>query len=442
MTDAAIRADTVVVGSGVGGATVARELARQGEEVVVLEKGRDHHLPIGTPLAYATIYDIKRSKDGVLVRRGITTGGSTILYSGNAYDPPAFLKDELGIDLGDLAAETKEELGVRALPESFYEGYAGTKRLVEAAGGLGYRMKPQERFIDPDLCDPRCDRCLFGCRRNAKWTAREYLDDAVRTGARLITRIDVRQVLVSEGAAEGVMARTPRGPVRVLGNRVVLAAGGLGTPTILQRSGVSDAGSHFFTDPMTIVAGVLRHGPGTHREVTFTFADDSHEGEFMMGNVGAVNAFMAQLFKGHFAFTPQAFRMGRIAGLFVKLCDEPSGRVDETGAIHKAFTPLDEERMRKGVEIARSVLIEAGVLPETISEAKGIGGHPGGTAAIGRVVDETLQTRFRGLYVCDNSLMPRSGGVPPVLTLIALAKKAVREMWQVGTSSPQPVLTG
>ncbi len=77
MTDAAIRADTVVVGSGVGGATVARELARQGEEVVVLEKGRDHHLPIGTPLAYATIYDIKRSKDGVLVRRGITTGGST-----------------------------------------------------------------------------------------------------------------------------------------------------------------------------------------------------------------------------------------------------------------------------------------------------------------------------------------------------------------------------
>jgi choline dehydrogenase-like flavoprotein len=98
--------------------------------------------------------------------------------------------------------------------------------------------------------------------------------------------------------------------------------------------------------------------------------------------------------------------------------------------------------MRKGVDIARSVLIEAGALPETISEAKGIGGHPGGTAAIGRVVDETLQTRFRGLYVCDNSLMPRSGGVPPVLTLIALAKKAVREMWQVGMSSPRPVLTG
>ena len=41
MTDAAIRADTVVVGSGVGGATVARELARQGEEVVVLEKGSE-----------------------------------------------------------------------------------------------------------------------------------------------------------------------------------------------------------------------------------------------------------------------------------------------------------------------------------------------------------------------------------------------------------------
>ena len=61
-------------------------------------------------------------------------------------------------------------------------------------------------------------------------------------------------------------------------------------------------------------------------------------------------------------------------------------------------------------------------------EKIGIGGHPGGTAAIGRVVDKNLMTEIKNLYVCDNSVMPRSGGIPPVLTLIALGKKFARSL--------------
>jgi choline dehydrogenase-like flavoprotein len=110
-----IEAETVVVGSGPGGATAARELARAGQNVVLLEKGKTHTWPIGRIWAYATMYDIKKSKDGVLVRRGITTGGSTMLYSGNAYDPPAFLKDDLGIDLSQEVTEIKKELNIRAV---------------------------------------------------------------------------------------------------------------------------------------------------------------------------------------------------------------------------------------------------------------------------------------------------------------------------------------
>ena len=40
----ALRADVVVVGSGAGGATVARELARAGKSVIVLEEG-GHYTP-------------------------------------------------------------------------------------------------------------------------------------------------------------------------------------------------------------------------------------------------------------------------------------------------------------------------------------------------------------------------------------------------------------
>ncbi len=422
-----LETETVVVGSGPGGATVARELARAGRDVVLLEKGKTHTWPIGRVWAYATMYDIKRSKDGILVRRGITTGGSTVLYSGNAADPPPFLADELGLDLAPEVAETKEELGIRPVPGDFMADYEGTRRLAEAAEDLGYPMVPQERFIDYGTCDPHCDRCLFGCRLGAKWTARSFVDDAVRAGTVFLERCDVDRVLVDGGRAEGVAATLASGEaLTVRADRVVLAAGGIGTPMILQRSGFEEAGTHFFTDPMSIVVGVMREGKGTFHEMTFTVANHSHPGRFMIGTVGAVNGFMAQLFKANLPYLAHAHQVKRVAGLFVKVCDEPTGRVTADGKLEKALSERDEANMREGVEIATRILVEAGVDPDTIAVARGIGGHPGGTAGIGRVVDGDLQTRVRGLSVCDNSVMPHSGGVPPVLTLIALAKRTAR----------------
>ena len=423
-----VQADTVVVGTGPGGATIARELARAGEDVLILEKGRDHQFPIGSILAYATMYDIRRSKEGVLVRRGITTGGSTMIYSGNSYDPPAFLKKELKINLAKEVKETKKELNIQPIPENYYENWPGTKRLVAAADELGYSMEPQERFIDPDLCDPSCDRCLFGCRRGAKWTSREYVHDALVHGARIITRCDVQKVLTSGGEVSGVVAHTPGGTLVVNAGRVILGAGGLGTPMILQRSGIKGAGTHFFTDPMSVLVGLSSDSAGTWHEITYTFADESHVGEFVVGNVGAVNAFMAQIAALHLPYARRFVQLPKMVGMFVKLCDEPTGSIEPDGTLHKAFTGKDEETMAKGVDVAKNIMIKAGVIPETISVAKGIGGHPGGTAAIGRVIGTDLMTGIKNLYVCDNSVMPRSGGIPPVLTLIALGKQFARSL--------------
>jgi choline dehydrogenase-like flavoprotein len=385
------------------------------------------------------MYDIRKSAEGIIVRRGITTGGSTMMYSGNCYDPPPFLLRDFGIDLSGEAAETKQELNVKPLPEDFYRDYVGTKRLVEAADALGYSMKPQDRFIDPRKCDPHCDSCLFGCRKGAKWTAREYLDDALRSGAQLITRCEVEKVIHSDQKVEGVLARTPKGPLRILADRVVLAAGGFGTPIVLQKSGFDDAGKHFFMDPMSVLVGVMREGKGTFHEMTFTFADESHIGEFVLGNTGATNGFAAQLIKLKVPYLWRAIQMKRMAGMFVKLCDEPAGSVGADGSFHKALTPRDERVMAKGVEIAKSIMIKAGVDPATISVAKGIGAHPGGTAAIGRVVDKDLQTKIRDLYVCDNSVMPVSGGIPPVLTLISLGKKFARTLCKTSGRLVEPL---
>jgi choline dehydrogenase-like flavoprotein len=56
------------------------------------------------------------------------------------------------------------------------------------------------------------------------------------------------------------------------------------------------------------------------------------------------------------------------------------------------------------------------------------GAHPGGTARIGHIVDENLQTEFENLYVCDTSVIPQPWGLPPVLTCIGLGKRLAKHL--------------
>jgi choline dehydrogenase-like flavoprotein len=56
------------------------------------------------------------------------------------------------------------------------------------------------------------------------------------------------------------------------------------------------------------------------------------------------------------------------------------------------------------------------------------GAHPGGTASIGKVVDKDLQTKVDNLFVCDASVFPTSPGLPPILTIVALAKRLAKTL--------------
>ena len=107
----------------------------------------------------------------------------------------------------------------------------------------------------------------------------------------------------------------------------------------------------------------------------------------------------------------------------VKTQDESYGKVMINERFKKTPTSSDMDKLNEGAEIAKRILIEAGVKKEDIIFTKPRAAHPGGSAAIGEVVNSDLETNIENLFVCDASVLPKSSAIPPIVTIIALAKR-------------------
>ena len=62
------------------------------------------------------------------------------------------------------------------------------------------------------------------------------------------------------------------------------------------------------------------------------------------------------------------------------------------------------------------------------TESRLNGGHPGGTLPLTHATATSLhdQRLPENLYVADSTLLPRSLGLPPILTIVALATRVAR----------------
>lgn len=364
--------------------------------------------------------------------RGITVGGSSVVYNGNAYDPPEWLATELDIDLTEEAIDTKAEIGIRPLPEDFSKDWSCTHRLIEAAGELDIALMPQQKFIDPEKCDPTCDDCMLGCRRGAKWTAREYVNEAFLNGAKVLAETMADSVIIENGDAKGVRVKGPHSYTEVRADKVVISAGGIGTPVILLRSGIEGAGEGFFIDPMNVVHAIGKY-PGPKNEMTFAYASEEfvEDEGYLVGTLGSLPVLGNKVSRTvkSLGWAARGGRLSNVMGMFTKIGDSPGGRIYADGRIEKPYGSEDEVKFNKGTEACKNILIGAGADPDTFTVEHNVGGHPGGTAAIGRVVDNDLQAyAAKNLYVCDASVFPRSPGRPPTLTIIALAKHLAKSI--------------
>jgi len=419
----------VVVGSGAGGATVARELSRAGKSVLVIEQGKIEE-KVGTFLDCARYYDgnsitrlPRKSNEGVIVYRALMAGGTTVVSIANGV---RCLEKELaafGLDLEEEFQEAENEMGIGVLPDRLLSD--GGLRIREAARSMGHAMENMPKFIDLERCKS-CGHCSMGCVNGAKWTALKSLEDARQFGAEVRLQTTVQKVIRDNGRAVGVLARGPHGQVEIQAETVVLAAGGIGTPVILQQSGVSEAGTGLFIDILVNTYGLADDfGMMNEPQMALVDLEYHHDRGFLLSSYINHPREMRAIELGLAGLTLPA---SRLIGMMTKISDDSSGRVFPDGSISKAVTPADQVKISEGTRISSEILVKAGARPDSIRYSVPQGAHPGGTAAIGRVVNEHLMTGVKNLYVCDASVLPQSPGMPPILTIVALGKRLGREL--------------
>lgn len=432
--------DAIVVGSGPGGATVARELARAGKRVALLERGRDwRRSPLYGTYPGAMLYADRASflftREGLNVIRPLMLGGATSMYCGCAAPPPPWLKEKYDLDLERDAAEAMRELHIAPLPPEL-RGAAST-RLAEAACALGMDWEPLPKFMNPARSahfDCRAT-CMLGCRCGAKWNAAEWVDEAAALDCQVFTQARADDILIENRAAVGVRGRWSGQRFELRAPVIVLAAGGLGTPLLLKRAGIARAGEGMSMDTTMMVYGALRPGRGVRGNgyeppMTYAWAnDDPKEGGYMLSTLidPWLNYPLVMGMKApRYLLTWP--RWGRTLGVMIKLKDDLSGGVKSERDIRKPFTASDQKKLDRAAALAKQILLRAGAEPDTLLATPMRGTHPCATVRIGEVLDHNLQTEIDNLHVCDASAFPEALARPTVLTIIALGKRLSRHL--------------
>jgi choline dehydrogenase-like flavoprotein len=343
----------------------------------------------------------------VLVK-GIGQGGTTTICTANAIRQDHDLK-AIGINLDIEFQELAQELPVNADHQDRW--HALTREVFDICRSMDMQPQPTPKMIRRDLCTG-CGHCVLGCTRGAKWDSRVFLNLALEKGAELVSGYGVRKVVIEKGMAVGVVAsqgwRTRFYPADL----VILAAGGFGTPEILQRSNI-ECQPHLFVDPVLCVA-TRRDRALQNREMPMPFIVQKEH--FI---ISPYFDFVSFFFNRHWRY-----RAGDIFSLMIKLADTNNGNISR-GQVRKSLSEKDRLRLKEGVSCCREILHRLDRKDADIFLGTLNAGHPGGMFPLTEAETQTLhhQSLPLNLYVADSSLLPNSLGNPPILTIMALAKR-------------------
>jgi choline dehydrogenase-like flavoprotein len=272
--------DVVIVGSGACGSLVAKELARRGFDVVVLEAGKRFKksdlanteanggkIMWTEPRVYAGAHPI-------VPKTGVGVGGGTLVWLGvmprfHPADFRTYSTEGVGEDwpisyevLRPYYQRVEQEFGLAGqcgpfapepyeLPMPAHRMNWHAQVLARGARKLGAHPFAPPLAINSTAYDGRpacvyCGWCGSGCPTGAKATASEiYLAQAEKKGARLVCEAFVHRVNYNKrtGKATGVAYLDARNrEQRIDARMVVLAGHAMETPRLLLMSDGNGAG--------------------------------------------------------------------------------------------------------------------------------------------------------------------------------------------------------
>lgn len=412
-------ADVVVVGSGAGGGLIAAELGRAGLDVLVLEAGElrgaaDHtrfELRANRRLWWPTRFVQVAGDDPLALLSGRCVGGTTVINTKVAMRAADFDLEPLPFDLTPYYERVERTLGVRVRAD-----WPPSVHLVRRGfQAQGADLEPVESYTD--FSCSKCGACLQGCPTNAgRNTLNTWLAPALGRGEiRLATGAHVQQVIVENGKAAGVWhaGGVVRAPV------VVLAAGALNTPQILQARSET-LGLH----PARLVYGLFDEMQDCHQVYPITAHCLDFQRDFVIEATTIQDpvAFASSLPYEGSELTRVMRDYRRWAGMLVMAGDENTATVAPGDVFTKSFSANERRRLDAALAFAVEVLRSAGA--SRVIWTGLCTSHVQGSAPMGGVVDHDGQSRHvQGLYVGDASLIPRSLSVNPSLTIMALAAK-------------------
>ena len=511
--------DVVVIGSGYGGGVAASRLARAGQLVCVIEKGKEFptgSFPSRLPElrrelqlnggkmrsgSRTGLFDFRLGAD-IHVLVGCGLGGGSLINAGVALRPDArVFADPAWPD--ELSADGLLELGFRRAaamlrPSRYANAPELTKYRALQSASTAFGVPPVaapvvvsfEDNVNPaGVAQPACTLCgdcCSGCNVGAKNTvAMTYLPDAKAHGAEIFTELSVTHVAKGEGgwrvhfAPSDVKDATP-GVVEA--KTVVLAAGTLGSTEILLRSrehglGLSDRLGEGFSANGDIIAFALGgrervNGIGVGFPSKFggdvvgaavagqiELPDAADLDRSMIIQEGVLPSALAPLLPvffiagGRLLGAAQSLIKGVYQGplshlhtFFVVSHDDANGRISlDNGGAQVHWPGAGDEPVYARVDAALTKAATAvgaryikSPLAATNMGTKPATAHPLGGCGMGQNAGEGVvnhkcqvfdglaqESTHSGLYVCDGSVIPRSIGVNPLLTITALAERAM-----------------
>ena len=472
------------MGSGAGGAVVAKELAERGLDVVVVEEGgyftKDDF--VGPPIA--RFQKLARdagttqtfSRRPIPIPLGKAVGGTTVINSGTCWRAPdKVLRDwesRCGLEgvgpdhMRPYFDRVERILNIRPVPRDLWGRNAELTH--KGVTSLGVSGGPLLRNITD--CHG-CGTCAMGCPTNAKQAMHiSYLPLAQRAGARIFGRCRVERVLTEGGAAVGVVASAldnneqKRATLTVLANDVVVAAGTIHTPVVLKRSGLEgrsrQAGRNLRIHPALGVAGAypedVSSWKGTLQPYFVDHLFDSHD--VMLETTSSVPALAAGALPGvgrEAVDMLPGLRLVASIGLYVS--DTSAGRLhllprSREPIIRYHLNETDFRKLLVGMRLAAEIHLAAGAMVALVglpglpaigstadldkltegnwrpTDVRPTAFHPMGTARMGRpgegVVDAFGKHHdVQHLYIADGSVFPTCVGVNPQVSIMAFATR-------------------